>query len=68
MKHFILMKRKNTDKLQEIYSNISGTTQEKVIAILMQISVYHQMNNQNKYIELFQTLMEVTPLNPSNIL
>jgi hypothetical protein len=53
------MKRKNTDKLHEIYSNLSGTTQEKVAGILMQLSVYYQLNNQSKYIEIFQELMEV---------
>jgi hypothetical protein len=45
MRHFILMKRKNTDKLQEIYGNISGSSQQKVMGILMQLSVYYQMNN-----------------------
>jgi hypothetical protein len=59
MRHFILMKRKNTDKLQEIYSNLSGSPREKVMGIMMQLSVYYQMNNQSKYIEVFKNLMEV---------
>lgn len=59
MKHFVLMKRKDTQALDKIHSELTGTTQEKVQGILMQIAVYHQVNNQNRYIELFKELLEV---------
>lgn len=59
MRHMILMKRKNLEKLQEIFENNSGSTKEKVLGVLMQVSVYQQLNNQTKYVEMFQNLMEV---------
>ena len=59
MRHFVLMKRKDTQTLDKIHSELSGTTQEKVMGILMQIAVYHQVNNQNRYIELFRDLLQV---------
>lgn len=59
MKHMVLMKRKNLEKLQEIFQSSSGSTSEKVTGVLMQISVYEQLNNQAKYVEMFQHLMEV---------
>lgn len=40
MRHMILMKRKNLEKLQELFEANSGSTKEKVMGVLMQISVY----------------------------
>lgn len=62
MRHMILMKRKNLEKLQEIFESNSGSTKEKVMGVLMQISVYQQLNNQAKYMDMFQNLMEVNAL------
>jgi len=53
------MKRKNLEKLQELFESNSGSTKEKVMGVLMQISVYQQLNNQAKYMDMFQNLMEV---------
>jgi len=59
MKHYVLMKRKDISSLERLYNEISGDLKDKIIAILIQISVYHMANNQNKYVELFSILMHV---------
>ena len=49
----ILQHGKDTEKLDKIYSELSGTTQEKVMAILMQVAVYqtdeYNKKRQNKH-------------------
>jgi len=60
MKHFVLMKKKDTDKLEEIFTQLSGSIQDKVTGVLMQIAVYHQANNQAQFIQKFQHLMNVS--------
>ena len=60
IRHFVLMKRKDFDKLEEIRGQLSGSQKDKILGLLMQVSVYYQLNNQEKFIELFKVLMNVS--------
>ena len=59
MRHFVLMKKKDSKGLERIYHQLSGDIRDKIMGIVILISVYHQTNNQNKYIEMFKVLMNV---------
>lgn len=62
IKHFVLGKQKKFDELEKIYKQLSGSLKDRVIGVLMQLSVYHQIKKQEKFIELFKILMEVKKL------
>lgn len=39
------MKRKDTDQLEKMHRELSGSVKDKVMRLLMQLAVYHQVNN-----------------------
>lgn len=60
IKHFVLAKKKKFEELDKIYKQLSGSLKDRVTGVLMQLSVYHQMKKQEKFVELFTNLMEVS--------
>lgn len=59
IKHFVLAKKKKFEELDRIYKQLSGSLKDRVTGVLMQLSVYHQMKKQEKFVEVFTNLMEV---------
>lgn len=59
IKHFVLAKTKKFEELEKIYGQLSGSLKDRVVGVLIQLSVYHQMKNQDKFVEIFKNLMEV---------
>lgn len=62
MRHFVLIKRKDMSALEKIHSEISGTIQDQIKGVIMQIAVYNSVNNQKKYIQYFKQLFQVSLL------
>lgn len=59
IKHFVLAKKKKYEDLEKIFNQLSGSLKDRVVGVLMQLSVHHQMKKQERFIEIFKHLMEV---------
>lgn len=58
--HFVAMKTKDYSKLDKLAQKLEGNDKKiKLSVYIMQLAVYHQMNNQQKYVSLFKSFMDV---------